>query len=118
MSKKIVRILETHSPIAGLILEKASYNSKNEISEFDGMWSSSLTDSILRGKPDNGSVEYSTRIDWINQIFEVTTKPLIFDGDNGGRVEHIRYTVNYLERIGVSAIIIEDKIGLKKKFPF
>ena len=118
MSKKIVRILETHSPIAGLILEKASYNSKNEISEFDGMWSSSLTDSILRGKPDNGSVEYSTRIDWINQIFEVTTKPLIFDGDNVGRVEHIRYTVNYLDRIGVSAIIIEDKIGLKKNSLF
>ena len=118
MSKKIVRILETHSPIAGLILEKASYNSKNEISEFDGMWCSSLTDSILRGKPDNGSVEYSTRIDWINQIFEVTTKPMIFDGDNGGRIEHIRYTVNYLERIGVSAIIIEDKIGLKKNSLF
>ena len=118
MSKKIVRILETHSPIAGLILEKLSYKSKNEISEFDGMWSSSLTDSILRGKPDNGSVEYSTRIDWINQIFEVTTKPLIFDGDNGGRVEHIRYTVNYLERIGVSAIIIEDKVGLKKNSLF
>ena len=78
----------------------------------------SLTDSILRGKPDNGSVEYSTRIDWINQIFEVTTKPLIFDGDNGGRIEHIRYTVNYLERIGVSAIIIEDKIGFKEKFTF
>jgi phosphoenolpyruvate phosphomutase len=118
MSKKIVRILETHSPIAGLILEKLSYKSKKEITEFDGMWSSSLTDSILRGKPDNGSVEYSTRIDWINQIFEVTTKPLIFDGDNGGRIEHIRYTVNYLERIGVSAIIIEDKVGLKKNSLF
>jgi len=118
MSKKIVRILETHSPIAGLILEKLSHKAKNEISEFDGMWSSSLTDSILRGKPDNGSVEYSTRIDWINQIFEVTTKPMIFDGDNGGRIEHIRYTVNYLERIGVSAIIIEDKVGLKKNSLF
>ena len=118
MSKKIVRILETHSPLAGLILEKLSYRSKNEISEFDGMWSSSLTDSILRGKPDNGSVDYSTRINWINQIFEVTTKPMIFDGDNGGRIEHIRYTINYLERIGVSAIIIEDKIGVKKKLTF
>ena len=118
MSKKIVRILETHSPLAGLILEKLSYRSKNEISEFDGMWSSSLTDSILRGKPDNGSVDYSTRINWINQIFEVTTKPMIFDGDNGGRIEHIRYTINYLERIGVSAIIIEDKIGVKKNSLF
>jgi len=70
-----------------------------EILEFDGMWSSSLTDSILRGKPDNGSVDFSSRIDWINQIFQVTTKPLIFDGDNGGRIEHIRYTINYLEKI-------------------
>ena len=118
LSKKIVRILETHSPICGLISEKTFFNTKREILEFDGMWSSSLTDSILRGKPDNGSVDFSSRIDWINQIFQVTTKPLIFDGDNGGRIEHIRYTINYLEKIGVSAIIIEDKIGLKKNSLF
>ena len=71
---------------------------------------------LLRGKPDNQSVEYATRINWINEIFEVTTKPLIFDADNGGRTEHIKYIVSSLERIGASAIIIEDKVGLKKNF--
>lgn len=118
MSKKIVRLLEAHSPLSGLIVENTKHKFKKKIVEFDGMWSSSLTDSLLRGKPDNGSVDFSTRINWINEIFEVTTKPLIFDGDNGGKVEHIKYTINYLERIGVSAIIIEDKIGLKKNSLF
>ena len=113
-SKKIVRILEAHSPLSGLVIEKLNITKNNELLEFDGMWSSSLTDSALRGKPDNQSVEYSTRINWINEIFDVTTKPLIFDADNGGRVEHIKYIVSSLERIGGSSIIIEDKIGLKK----
>ena len=78
------------------------------------MWSSSLTDSALRGKPDNQSVDYSTRIAGLNEIFEVTTKPLIFDADNGGRIEHIPYMIKSLERIGVSAAIIEDKIDEKE----
>ena len=115
---KNCRILEAHSPLSGLVIEKLNITKNNELLEFDGMWSSSLTDSALRGKPDNQSVEYSTRINWINEIFEVTTKPLIFDADNGGRVEHIKYIVSSLERIGGSSIIIEDKIGLKKNSLF
>ena len=115
-SKEIVRILECHTPLTGLIIEKLNYVKKNRFSEFDGMWSSSLTDSALRGKPDNQSVDYSTRINSLNEITEVTTKPIIFDGDNGGRIEHIPYLVKSLEKAGVSALVIEDKIGLKKKF--
>ena len=118
-SKKIVRILEAHNPISGLIAEKISYtNKKNLKVDFDGMWSSSLTDSSSRGKPDNQSVDYSTRYQGLNEILEVTTKPLIFDADNGGRLEHISYMVKTLERSGVSAMIIEDKIGLKKNSLF
>ena len=82
------------------------------------MWSSSLTDSALRGKPDNQSVDYSTRILGLNEILEVTTKPLIFDADNGGRLEHLPYMIRSLERAGVSAAIIEDKVGLKKNSLF
>ena len=82
------------------------------------MWSSSLTDSALRGKPDNQSVDYSTRIASLNEILEVTTKPLIFDADHGGRIEHLPYMIKSLERMGVSAAIIEDKIGLKKNSLF
>ena len=85
--------------------------------EFDAMWSSSLTDSFSRGKPDNQSVDYSTRISGLNEIMEVTSKPIIFDADNGGRVEHLKYLIHSLSRSGVSAAIIEDKIGLKK-IPF
>ena len=82
------------------------------------MWSSSLTDSALRGKPDNQSVDYSTRISGLNEICEVTTKPIIFDADNGGRLEHISFMIKSLERIGVSAAIFEDKVGLKKNSLF
>ncbi len=117
-AKKIVRILESHSALTGLIIENLRIEKNSKFIEFDGMWSSSLTDSALRGKPDNQSVDYSTRILGLNEISEVTTKPIIFDADNGGRIEHISYMIKSLERIGVSAAIIEDKIGLKKNSLF
>ncbi len=112
-AKDIVKIMESHNPITGLIIENTSINKNNKFREFDGMWSSSLTDSTARGKPDNQSVDISTRLAGLNEILEVTTKPIIFDADNGGRIEHLPYTVKSLERVGVSAIIIEDKVGLK-----
>ena len=117
-AKKIVRILESHSALTGLIIEDLKIIKKQDYLEFDGMWSSSLTDSALRGKPDNQSVDYSTRILGLNEIFEVTTKPLIFDADNGGRLEHLPYMIRSLERAGVSAAIIEDKVALKKNSLF
>ena len=116
--KKIVRILEAHSPLSAMIVENTSLIKKNKFYEFDGMWSSSLTDSALRGKPDNESVDISARMNTLTEILSVTTKPIIFDADTGGRNEHLPYTVKALERAGISAIIIEDKIGLKKNSLF
>ena len=117
-AKSITRALEAHNSLSGLIIENLNIKQKNKFSEFDCMWSSSLTDSASRGKPDNQSVDISTRLIGLNEILEVTTKPVIFDADNGGRVEHLSYTVKSLERAGVSAIVIEDKIGLKKNSLF
>jgi len=117
-AKDIVRILESHNALTGLIAEGTSIKEKGLEYEFDGMWSSSLTDSATRGKPDNQSVDYSIRYQAVNEILEVTTKPIIFDADNGGRLEHISYMVKTLERSGVSAMIIEDKIGLKRNSLF
>ena len=114
-SKKIVRVLEAHSPLSGLIIENTKILNKKKIKQFDAMWSSSLTDSSLKGKPDNQSLDFSSRFNGISDLFDVTTKPLIFDADNGGRLEHLPFTVRTLERLGVSAIMIEDKIGLKKQ---
>ena len=116
--KDLVRVMESHSALTGLIIENVSVIKKNEFLEFDGMWSSSLTDSAVRGKPDNQSVDYSTRISGLNEICEVTTKPIIFDADNGGRLEHISFMIKSLERVGVSAAIIEDKVGLKRNSLF
>ena len=117
-AKSITRALEAHNSLSGLIIENLNIQQKNKFSEFDCMWSSSLTDSISRGKPDNQSVDISTRLIGLNEILEVTTKPVIFDADNGGRIEHLSYTVKSLERAGVSAIVIEDKVGLKKNSLF
>ena len=117
-NKKIVRILESHSPLSGLIAENMKFQRGNKTEQFDGMWSSSLTDSSLKGKPDNQSLDFSSRFNGLGDLFDVTTKPLIFDADNGGRLEHLPYTVRTLERLGVSAIMIEDKIGLKKNSLF
>ncbi|QKF72291.1 phosphoenolpyruvate mutase / cytidylyltransferase [Aliarcobacter faecis] len=114
-SKEIVRIMETHNALSGLIVENIKAN--NGI-EYDGMWSSSLTDSTSKGKPDIETVDVTARINTINEIFEVTTKPMIYDADTGGIAEHFAFTVRSLERTGVSAVIIEDKTGLKKNSLF
>jgi phosphoenolpyruvate phosphomutase len=117
-SKPMVRLLEAHNGLTGLIVENASAEFKGQQVEFDGMWSSSLTDSTSRGKPDTEAVDISSRLQMVNEIFEVTTKPLVFDGDTGGRPEHFAFTVRSLERLGVSAVIIEDKEGLKRNSLF
>jgi len=117
-AKDITRVLETHNALGGLIIENLNVQEKNKFCEFDCMWSSSLTDSVSRGKPDNQSVDISTRLSGLNEILDVTTKPVIFDADNGGRIEHVSYTVKSLERAGVSAFVIEDKVGLKKNSLF
>jgi phosphoenolpyruvate phosphomutase / 2-hydroxyethylphosphonate cytidylyltransferase len=117
-AKPIVRVLEAHSGISGLIIESATAERDGLKVEFDAMWSSSLTDSTARGKPDIEAVDISSRLGTINELFEVTTKPLIFDGDTGGKPEHFAFTVRSLERLGVSAVIIEDKEGLKRNSLF
>ena len=117
-SKDIVRILESHNALTGLIIENLKIEKNKKEMEFDGMWSSSLTDSASKGKPDNSSVDFSSRITSLNEMMDVTSKPLVFDADNGGQLEHLPYLVRSLERSGVSAIIIEDKIGLKKNSLF
>ena len=117
-TQKIVRFIECHNPLVGLLVEKLNINLKNEFREFHGLWSSSLTDSASQGKPDNQSVELSSRINSLNNVIEVTNKPILFDADNGGRPEHLPYTIKNLERLGVSAIAIEDKIGLKSNSLF
>lgn len=118
-AKPVVKILEVHNALSGLIAENARETLEDgEEVTFDGMWSSSLTDSTSKGKPDIEAVDTSARLNTINEIFEVTTKPLIYDADTGGKPEHFEFTVRSLERTGVSAVIIEDKTGLKKNSLF
>lgn len=117
-SKRAVRIIEAHNGLTGLIAENISVEVNGEKREFDGMWASSLTDSTALGKPDIEAVDVSARVANINNLMEVTTKPIIFDGDTGGKTEHFVFTVRTLERLGVSAVVIEDKVGLKKNSLF
>ena len=98
-----------------MIIEKLKVKKNDKFFEFDGMWSSSLTDSCLRGKPDNQSVDYSTRLNGLSETLDATTKPIIFDADNGGRM-NIPFLIKTIDRLGISAVIIEDKIGLKIPF--
>lgn len=113
-AKPVVRIMETHSGLSGLIVEHAQVMKEDGLHQFDGMWSSSLTDSTDKGKPDIEAVDLTTRMQSLTDILECTTKPIIYDGDTGGIPEHFVFTVRTLERNGVSAVIIEDKKGLKK----
>lgn len=116
--RPIVKALEVHSGLTGLIVEKTVVESDGQLDQFDAMWISSLCDSTAKGKPDIELVDMTSRYRTIDDVMEVTTKPIIFDGDTGGLPEHFGYTVRTLERMGVSAVIIEDKTGLKKNSLF
>ena len=117
-NNNLIRVLESHSPLSGLIAENVRIENGKVAKEFHAMWSSSLTDSSVKGKPDNQALDFSSRFSGLGDMLDVTTKPLIFDADNGGRLEHLPFTVRTLERLGVSAVMIEDKIGLKKNSLF
>ncbi len=117
-SKDIVRILESHNALTGIIIDKINVVKNNKVIDFDGMWSSSLTDSATKGLPDNSSLSFSARISSLQDMMDVTNKLLVFDADNGGQIEHLSFLIRSLERSGVSAIIMEDKIGLKKNSLF
>lgn len=116
--KPLIRLLDIHNGLTGLIIEHTYIDTDEGRREFDGMWASSLTDATAKGKPDIEAVDVTARMSTLNHILEVTTKPIIYDGDTGGKPEHFVFTVRTLERLGVSAIIIEDKTGLKKNSLF
>ena len=116
--KPLVRVLEVHNGLTGLIAEKTKMTKGGKVLEFDAMWESSLTDSTSKGKPDTAAIDLTSRISTIEQVLEVTTKPMIVDGESGGLTEHFVFTVRSLERLGVSAVIIEDKIGPKRNSLF
>ena len=118
-AKPILKFLDIHNALSGLIIENIKVTTDDKkIDEFDGMWASSLTDSTSKGKPDTEAVDVSSRMSTLNEVLEVTTKPIIYDADTGGQTEHFKFTVKTLERLGVSAAIIEDKTGLKKNSLF
>lgn len=113
-ARPLIRVNEVHHGLSGLITEKIKAQRNGRLVEFDVMWSSSLTDSTAKGKPDIEAVDMTSRITSVNDIFDVTTKPMIFDADTGGKPEHFPFTIRSLERLGVSAVVIEDKVGLKR----
>ena len=116
--KPIVRTMEAHNGLSALVVENAKVVKDEKINSFDAIWISSLTDSTAKGKPDIELVDMTSRINTINEIMEVSSKPIILDGDTGGLIEHFVFNIKTIERMGVSAIIIEDKIGLKKNSLF
>ncbi len=116
--KPIVRTIEAHNGLSALVVENAKVIKDEQINTFDAIWVSSLTDSTAKGKPDIELVDMTSRINTINEIMEVSTKPIILDGDSGGLLEHFVFNIKTIERMGVSAIIIEDKVGLKKNSLF
>jgi len=118
MAKPIVRLLEAHNGLTGLIVEHVALENEEGRREFDGMWASSLTESTAKGKPDIEAVDVTSRMTTLNEIIEVTTKPIVYDADTGGKCEHFQFTIRTLERLGVSAAVVEDKVGLKRNSLF
>lgn len=116
--KSLVTVIEAHSGITGLIAEKTMILKGGKVNQFDAMWCSSLCDSTSKGKPDIELLDISTRLRTVDEIMEVTTKPIIIDADTGGLIEHFVYNISTFERMGISAAIIEDKTGLKKNSLF
>lgn len=117
-AKPMVRLIEAHNGLTGLIVENIGVDTDQGRREFDGMWASSLTESTAKGKPDIEAVDVTSRTNTLHDILEVTSKPIVYDADTGGKIEHFEFTVRTLERLGVSAAVIEDKVGLKKNSLF
>lgn len=117
-AKPLVRMMDAHSGLSGLIVEQTSVKKNNRTYEFDGMWLGSYTDSMLKGKPDTECVDVTSRLRTLNDILEITTKPIIYDGDSGGTPEQFSFLVRSLERLGVSAVVIEDRIRLRQNSLF
>jgi phosphoenolpyruvate phosphomutase len=113
-AKRLVRAMEVHSGLSSLIVQHTRVEVGSQVREYDAMWSGSFTESTIRGKPDVEAIDLSSRLNTLNEIFDVTSKPLLYDADTGGRAEHFPYTVRALERHGVSAVVIEDKVGPKR----
>tara|TARA_B100000965_G_scaffold156286_1_gene130207 strand:+ start:1294 stop:2610 length:1317 start_codon:yes stop_codon:yes gene_type:complete len=116
--KDTLTFLDIHNALSAIVIENTSVKKNGQLVEFDGMWASSLTDSTAKGKPDIEAVDTSSRLNTLNEIMEISTKPIIYDGDTGGKPEHFVYTVQNLERLGISSVVIEDKKGLKKNSLF
>ncbi len=116
--KPLVRLMEAHNGLTGLIVESIGIKQNGVRCEFDGMWGSSLTESTAKGKPDIEAVDVTARTQTLHDLLEVTSKPIVYDADTGGKPEHFQFTVRTLERLGVSAAVIEDKVGLKKNSLF
>ncbi len=116
--KPCLSVMEAHDGLTGLLVEKTRVETANGTRQFDAIWVSSLCDSTAKGKPDIELVDMTSRLNTIEEIMEVTTKPIVLDGDTGGQIEHFVYNVQTMERLGVSAVIIEDKKGLKKNSLF
>ncbi|TVR15584.1 MAG: phosphoenolpyruvate mutase [Planctomycetota bacterium] len=117
-AKPLARLMEVHNGLTGLIVEHVGVDTDKGRQEFDGMWASSLTESTAKGKPDIEAVDVTSRTNTLHDVLEVTTKPIVYDADTGGKIEHFQFTVRTLERLGVSVAIIEDKVGLKKNSLF
>jgi phosphoenolpyruvate phosphomutase len=117
-AQDLIRVMEVHSGLSGLIIENCRVQKAHGAREFDAMWLSSLTDSTCKGKPDIECVDLTSRLHTVNDILEVTTKPILYDGDSGGLPDQFVFTVRTLERLGVSAVVIEDKTGLKQNSLF
>ena len=117
-AKPILRFIEAHNGLTGLIVENVAVDTNRGHKDFDGIWGSSLTESTIKGKPDIEAVDVTSRVNSLQNVLEVTTKPIIFDADTGGQIDHFKFTVRTLERLGVSAVIIEDKTGFKNKLQF
>jgi phosphoenolpyruvate phosphomutase len=117
-AKPLIRLIEAHNGLTGLIVENVGIDAGGTRREFDGMWASSLTESTAKGKPDIEAVDVTARTQTLNDLLEVTAKPIVYDADTGGKLEHFQFTVRTLERLGISAAVIEDKVGLKKNSLF
>lgn len=99
----MMKILEAHSGLSALMVERSTYN---------GIWISSLTHAASKGLPDNELVPLKERVDLVEEIRRIATKPIIVDIDTGGDIDHLPYLIKWFSKAGATAVIMEDK-----KFP-
>ncbi len=115
--KPLVRVMQAHDGLSAHIVDRLEETTQGAPREYDAIWVDSLAGAPIRGKPDPLPFDLSSRLVTLHEILDATTKPLICNAGGAGHAAGVTAAVRTLERIGVSAIVIDTEVTDRRAVP-